>query len=153
MNHMKYRTFLIILTAVIVVLLVSVGFVYQKQNKQSPIPLAPPVQNPELVVRDQPVTNDVLIEHAILSKPGFIALHTDVEGKPGDMVAHSDLLDGTQTYVIIRVSKTLPGGSSWHVMIQSDDGEGKDTFPVGDSLQLDTSRQPVARKFTVTASP
>lgn len=152
---MNYRTFLTILTAIVVILLVSVGFTYQKKrlNKQSKTPLAAPVQESELVVRDQPVTNDVLVEHAILTKPGFIAIHADVEGKPGDMIAHSDLLHGNQTYVIIPLREPLPVGSSWHAMIHTDDGDGKDTFPVGDSLQLDEQRQPITRKFTVTASP
>jgi len=64
--------------------------------------------------------------------PGWIVIHLDKDGKPGDIVGYSPVTDGVNHNVFVSVNKSKKSGTLW-AMLHSDTGKiGTFEFPGGD---------------------
>lgn len=75
-------------------------------------------------VGGQKVGGLVIIDFAVLEKPGFIAIHEDANGVPGKMVAVSSLIPAGDNKNIEIGSKVENDNYYW-TMLHVDNGDGK----------------------------
>lgn len=85
---------------------------------------------------------------------GWIAVHTDVDGKPGPTVGAVAVEQGTSSDVVVKLDETVPTGDYWP-MLHVDDGEvGTYEFPDVEGVDLPVldGDMPVMQKLTLTVS-
>lgn len=98
---------------------------------------------------------EITVELARLAQDGYVVLHRDDAGKPGQVVGQTDLLEaGEHEDVDIQVNQTLfsvDGASAtlW-AMIHFDDGDGVYVFP-GPDQPVTVGDTPVMTPFPVQA--
>lgn len=96
--------------------------------------------------------NSVIISVARLEKPGFVVIHEDNAGTPGNILGVSNLLQEGETRDLpaIQLSRTTEDGEDIYAMLHLDDGDGifdavKD-LPALDS----TTNSPVMTTVTIS---
>ncbi len=100
-----------------------------------------------LLVSDQRAGSSLDIDEYTLHQPGFIAIHLVSAGKPGQIVAHSNLLPvGTRADLVINYP--TKAGVSYIAMLHSDNGDGKFDATM-DLPILDANGQLVMMMFSV----
>lgn len=87
---------------------------------------------PELIVptmAQEVKGGKVTVLSVTLDKPGYVAIHADVAGKPGPVLGNSELLSqGKRTDVSVSIDAAKAGSMVWP-MLHHDDGDGAYTFP------------------------
>ncbi len=88
-------------------------------------------------ILDQAPGASVNVSLVTLTENGFVVIHTDNNGAPGQIVAASSLMQ-TGALRDVVVAATLEDGTYYHAMLHQDDGDGvfdpsKDS-PMKDSL-------------------
>lgn len=161
----------ILWTVIIVVVLIIGGVVlwnFQSQpSLETPSPLptleitiptpeptleptfAPPT--PSVSVSTQKPGRSVTIDAATLTTNGFIAIHTDKDGKPGPVIGNSDLLPpGSPTGTTVKLSRSSRKGETLYAMLHTDvDGDGIYTFPGPDVPTTDSAGAVVVVPFAI----
>ena len=86
----------------------------------------------------------------ITGKSGFIAIHSDLSGKPGPVVGHVAIPAGNSSNVVVTLDKPSPTGAYWP-MLHLDAGTiGTYEFP-GPDVPVMSGADIVMKKITVTA--
>ena len=72
----------------------------------------------------------VVVASVTLPAPGFVAVHSNADGKPGPVIGNSELLPaGTSTDVVITLDQPLEATDTVFPMVHIDmDGDGVYTF-------------------------
>ena len=86
---------------------------------------------PSVVVPNQAVESDTItVKTVYLDKPGYVVIHiVTLEGKPGMVVGHSELLqEGVHQDVRISL-QNYQGRGELYAMLHYDDGDGVYSFP------------------------
>ncbi len=78
----------------------------------------------------------IVVASVTLPAPGFIAVHSNADGKPGPVIGHSELLPaGTSTDVVITLDQPLEATDMLFPMAHIDmDGDGEYTFMPPDNI-------------------
>lgn len=77
----------------------------------------------------QSLVGDELVAAGVyLDKPGYLVIHKDVDGKPGPVIGHTDLISGEQKNVKIKIDASQ-AGTRVFAMLHYDSGDGKYNFP------------------------
>jgi plastocyanin len=99
---------------------------------------------PTLSVSDQQLDNGrVFIDSLFLDKPGYVVIHKDVDGSPGDVIGISDLRSGKHKHIAVPVDPRQIGGK-FFAMLHYDNDNGvydpDDDVPVtlGDSILVNS---------------
>lgn len=85
---------------------------------------------------------------------GWIAVHSDVDGKPGPVVGTAQVEQGASSDVVVELNDTVASGDYWP-MLHVDDGEvGTYEFPDVEGVDLPVldGEMPVMQKLTLTVS-
>lgn len=111
------------------------------------------ITGPLFVAQDHSVTGkDVMLDKVILDKSGYVVIHADADGKPGSVLAHSDLLKaGEYTNLKVDVTTLEIGSTKLWVMLHYDNGDGNYDFP-GDDAPIVMDGTSLSKLITVTYS-
>lgn len=122
---------------------------YADPEKTTETVLGAQVATDPLVVQHQFAIDDLLVQSVSMDKPGYVAIHSSFEGKPGSVIVHSDLLErGPAKDLVILLPQPIPPGSVVFVMIHEDDGDGVWEFPGEDGFRLEGDT-PLMRRITI----
>jgi len=77
----------------------------------------------------------IVVASVTLPAPGFIAVHSNADGKPGAVIGNSELLpEGTSTDVVVDLDQPLEATGLVFPMVHIDiDGDGEYTFAPPDN--------------------
>ena len=153
----------------VIVILVIMATVSRPKVEETPaptetieVPLALPTATPSpsptaieplVLVRNQAAGTSITIDQGVLTKKGFIAIHTDAAGKPGPVIGSSALLNvGTNTAITVSVTRRTRNGETLYAMLHTDvNGNGVYEFPGADIPTVDSTGVVVAPSFTIGA--
>jgi len=101
---------------------------------------------PSIAVDEQKVKNDdVVVTRLFLDKPGYVVIHKVVDGKPGPVIGNSELLDGENSNVNVKVVD-YENENELIAMLHYDDGDSDYEFP-GDDTPTKVDEAVVLTKF------
>lgn len=113
----------LIIGAIVVLALAIGGYLFMKNNDADPNGVAAGDDN-ALVINDQEVAMlAVFVESVSTRVPAYIVIHNEVAGKPGAIVANSQLLQPGSYEKISFVAK-LEAGATYYGMLHGDNGNG-----------------------------
>lgn len=101
--------------------------------------------SPEVVAGDQSGDGtSVVVEKIVSNGPGFIVIHVDEDGAPGEVIGHEAVVDGESNMIPVALDKTVEDGTVLWAMLHTDAGEaGVYEFPgpdgpvqVGDAIVM-----------------
>ena len=150
--------------------IISIFLISACSQQPEPVPTAPqpsiitpaPEQvvvetKPSIAVEEQKVENDnVVVTRLFLDKSGYVVIHKVADGKPGAVIGNSELLDGENSNVNVKVSD-YENENELIAMLHYDDGDGNYEFP-GDDTPTKVDDKVVLQKFilletTLTQGP
>lgn len=160
---------MIILIAGLVVVIFCFLFVYYVLNsRRSSVPIEPLSQqalptsndatsqtymagNDAIAVSDQPPSETVVIGLVVLKDPGYVVIHKDSNGSPGEIIGHSKLLSsGENINLKFELDEPTLQGNYYFAMLHIDDGDGEFNFPGNDEPIKDIENDIIMMKFLVS---
>ena len=100
----------------------------------TPAPTPAPTIIPSVTVSDQQVSDStVTIAQVVSDGPGWLVVHADADGKPGTVIGHTGVSEGTNSNVVVSldVAQATP---QLHAMLHEDQGQiGVYEFPGPDA--------------------
>jgi hypothetical protein len=154
------RTWQWVVTAIVIIVLIIIGImVFGGKDTVAPID----TDNPNgtttgstsqdlnrIVMSDQYPGNVVYLSSVQLSKPGWVVIHKDNNGQPGDIIGSQYFETGINPGRVNLTAVTVEGGR-YYAMIHSDDGDK--IFNAAKDLPLKDARGNVIMKiFNAAAS-
>lgn len=104
-----------------------------------------------VVVADQAPGNIVYVSSVQFTAPGFVVIHKDKNGTPGDVIGYKYFDKGTYPGQITLTSPTVEGGI-YYAMMHTDNGDR--VFDVAKDLPLkDAAGNIIMKLFRVTLTP
>lgn len=104
-----------------------------------------------VVVSDQFPGNIIYVSSAQLAQPGFVVIHKDKAGTPGDIIGYQYFDKGINPGKITLTTPTVESGI-YYAMIHSDDGDKK--FDASKDLPLkDATGSIIMKLFRATSNP
>lgn len=109
--------------------------------------------SPEVVASDQEGDgSSVVVEKIVSSGPGFIVIHVDNAGAPGDVIGNSPVVDGENSNVSVALDKSVENGTVLWAMLHTDAGTaGVYEFPGADG-PVSVGDAIVMQSFTFTVT-
>lgn len=98
-----------------------------------------------LSAKDQPAGLKVLIDSATMEEQGWIVIHEDRDGAPGNILGARRFEAGVSAGEVELLRNTVEGGI-YYAMIHTDDGDGQ--FDHAKDLPLTENDAPVMVKFS-----
>ncbi len=105
-----------------------------------------------LIVEDQDAGKTVKVAELIFKRPGWVAIHDNVNGTPGRILGARVFDIGTTTEAVVELLRGTVGGKSYFAMLQDDDGQYKQFNPHTDKPLLNEDRKPIMVLFQVTGN-
>ena len=103
-----------------------------------------------VVVTDQFPGNIVYLSSVQLTKPGFVVIHKDKAGTPGDVIGYQYFDKGINPGKITLTTATMDGGI-YYAVLHSDDGDK--VFSAAKDLPLkDANGSTIMKLFRVTTT-
>ena len=110
-----------IITAIVIIVLVG-GYFLLRPSTPASAPATATTNS--ITVADQDADSvAVLVSDAQLAVAGFVEIHADLNGAPGDIIGTSALLQPGD-HKNVSVIATLKPGATYYAMLHSDDGDG-----------------------------
>ena len=135
----------VVVIGIIVAIGIAIGLLYYQSQ---PSYTRPVVRQPTLAVSSQPlVNNEIVIDSLYLDKAGYVVIHKDVDGSPGAVIGHSELLSGENNKMRISVDSSQIGSNVFAMLHYDDDNDGVYGFPDEDKpvvLQDKSVVKPIA---------
>ncbi len=97
--------------------------------------------------QDQPAGLKVIIDSATMSEQGWIVIHEDRDGAPGNILGARRFETGTSSGEVTLLRNTVEGGT-YYVMIHTDDGDGE--FDYTKDLPVMENDAPLMVTFSAT---
>ncbi len=154
------KTWQWVVTVIVIIALVVVGYVMLKGGSSTPSDVTDDTTSEvdgiktgdinRVVVSDQFPGNIVYISSVQLSQPGFVVVHKDNNGTPGDIIGYQYFDKGINPGKITLTMPTVEGGV-YYAMLHTDDGDKK--FDAKKDMPLKDSRGEIIMKlFRASAS-
>lgn len=105
-----------------------------------------------IAVDDQDAGSTATVRSATLSEEGWVVIHEDWNGKPGNILGARRLPAGTQQAVVVELLRSTEGGKVYYAMLHRDDGD-KAFAHTRDLPVLDASGSPIMMRFIATTKP
>lgn len=125
------RTWQWVVTVIVIAVLIILGYYMFKGGKDTGAVIPEETETTtqvndinRVVVSDQFPGNIVYISFVQLAQPGFVEIHKDNKGTPGDVIGYQYFEKGTYPGKITLTSPTVEGGT-YYAMLHSDDGDKK----------------------------
>jgi plastocyanin len=117
----------------------------------TPVPEMEVVVEPSVTVADQEIVDgNVTVAEVVSDGPGWLVIHAQADGKPGPILGHSPVSDGTSGDVMIEID-TANATETLYAMLHIDAGEvGTWEFPGGPDTPVTVGEQVVTPAFAVT---
>ncbi len=138
---------------VVIVALFAFNTFLKQKTVEAPAPDDTMIEEEEITntvtAPEQAGGSEVFIERATLTDDGYVVIHEDEDGTPGEVIGASDLLPkGEHVNLIIVLDKEVAEGDVLHAMLHKDDGDG--VFdPEKDLPITDAGGNPVAAQFSI----
>jgi plastocyanin len=121
-----------------------------------PQPTAAPMQEmvtPSVSVMDQEIdTGTVTVPEVVSDGAGWLVIHADQDGAPGQVIDHTAVSDGANENVTVEIDPQL-ATPTLYAMLHTDSGEmGTHEFPGGDP-PVQVNGEIVVKPFMVTGLP
>ncbi len=132
-NQSGLRTWQWVVTAIVVIVLIIIGImVFGKKSATAPEAPGQTAANEasntpgvnSIVMSDQYPGNVVYISSVQLANAGWVEIHKDNAGKPGDIIGSAWVEAGVNP-VKITVSSPIIDGGTYYAMLHSDSGDKK----------------------------
>ena len=81
-----------------------------------------PLSSNKILIRDQPVGNEVRVESVMLEKSAWVAIHEDRDGHPGNILGAQLYPAGTTALSTIELLRPTAKGI-YYAMLHADDGD------------------------------
>lgn len=91
----------------------------------------------------------VVVPSATSVGPGWLVIHADQGGSPGDILGHAPLDAGTTNNVTVMLSAPVADGATLYAMLHADSGT-IGTFEAGDAPVTDDQGNVIAPAFTAS---
>jgi plastocyanin len=119
-----------------------------------PLPTQAPAEaaiTPAVTVIDQEIVEDsVIIAEVVSDGPGWLVIHTQVDGKPGPILGYSAVSGGANSAVKVTID-TSSATETLYAMLHTDAGEiGTWEFPNGPDTPVMVGEQIVTPAFRVS---
>lgn len=151
---------------ILVLVVAGAAFWYQGQRTKStttsPLPAGRTDQTSGSVVEGgnainvnkQEAGDLVTVDLTVLSEPGFVVIHkSTTDGKPGEVVGHSDYLTaGQHTDVALELDTPSKAGGVYFAMLHGDNGDKDYTSLDEDKPLKDSQGNVVTMKFEVAVA-
>lgn len=147
-----------VVTVIIIVVLIILGYYMFKGNKngteinatEETSETANPNDVNRIIVSDQFPGNIVYISSVQLAQPGFVVIHKDNKGVPGDVIGYQYFDKGTYPGKITLTSPTVENGT-YYAMLHSDNADKK--FDAAKDAPLkDSSGNVIMKSFKATTT-
>ncbi len=123
-----------IVTVIVIIVLVLLGYYMLKGKSTTPSKTVVDTKTENtlvagkdisrVVVTDQFPGNIVYLSSVQLAKPGFVVIHKDNKGTPGDIIGYQYFDKGINPGKITLTTPTTEG-QTYYAMLHSDDGDKK----------------------------
>lgn len=153
------KTWQWVVTVIVIVVLVILGYVMFKGNgstteEVTPVETTEPLSSTtsevnRVVISDQFPGNIVYLSSVQLSKPGFVVIRKDNKGTPGDVIGSQYFDKGINPGKITLTSATVEGGI-YYAQLYVDDGDKK--YSSKDESVKDSSGKDIMKLFRVSTS-
>lgn len=148
-----------IVTVIVIIILIVLGYYMFKGNSTPATTDSSPSTSPmdvnsnevnRVVVSDQYPGNIVYISSAQLANPGWVVIHKDNNGKPGDVIGYTYFDKGINPGKITLTQNTVDG-QVYYAMLHMDDGDKK--FDATKDLAVkDSTGNDVMKIFRATSN-
>ncbi len=99
-------------------------------------------------VADQtPDSLSVVVDFVSLAKPGFVVIHKNANGQPGEIIGVSELLEAGESRSV-SILANLTAGESYFAMLHADNGNGQFSAEL-DAAFVDEKGDPIMGRFEV----
>lgn len=119
----------------------------------APIETPPPEATADAIAAEDQTsdgTSLIVAEVSIVDSPGFVVVHRDADGAPGEVVGHVAIPQETSLQVAVPFDEPVDSGDYWP-MLHVDDGEmGTFEFPNADGPVTDDDGNIVMVRITLT---
>ncbi|MEK7609577.1 MAG: hypothetical protein AAB470_00455 [Patescibacteria group bacterium] len=153
------KTWQWVVTVIVIIVLIIIGIMVFGNKSTSTITeeTATPAEETtssteinRIVVSDQFPGNVVNISSVLLANGGWVEIHADKNGQPGDYIGSAYFTKGINTGKITLTKSTVEGGI-YYAMLHSDDGDKK--FDTTKDLPIKDSKGNIIMKlFRVSAT-
>ena len=152
------RTWQWVVTVVVIIVLIVIGvLVFGGKGSQapattseSPSPSTSATAVNRITMTDQYPGNVVYLNSVQLDKPGYVAIHKDNNGQPGDIIGYTHFDAGINPGKV-TLKEPMIDGKVYYAMLHSDNGDG--TFdPTSDAPLMDASGNVIMNTFRATTS-
>jgi hypothetical protein len=151
------KTWQWVVTVIVIVALIIIGIsVFGGKSTQAPTESEDPTSSGpstevnRIVMSDQYPGNMVYLSSVQLAKPGWVVIHKDNAGQPGDVIGSTYFASGINPGKVTLTSSTIEGGV-YYAMLHTDDGDK--IFDAKKDLPLKDSRgNTVMKLFRASAS-
>ena len=104
----------------------------------------------EILITDFSKGDRITVDYVLLELPGYVVVHDEVEGKPGNVIGSSSILFGGEAEDIgIGLKRETIPGEILFAILHKDNGDGEFNFP-GDEPATDMNRNIIMSMFMVT---
>ncbi|MBU6352111.1 MAG: fasciclin domain-containing protein, partial [Chloroflexi bacterium] len=109
---------------------------------------------PDIFTVSQPIVDKtVLVTRVTSNGPGWVAIHTDVNGEPGPVIGYTAVAGGISANVAVSVSVDADAPpENLYAALYEDAGEEKVFDPAGTDLPVLVREQPVRKRFQITGN-
>ena len=149
----------IALVVVVAVVAGGIGFWFGTLNArpQTPAPttgagITLPSGANTVAVDDQDAGSTATIRKAALSEEGWVVIHEDWNGKPGNILGARRLPAGEHQAIVVELLRSTEGGKVYYAMLHRDDGD-KAFAHTRDLPFVDAAGSPIMMRFVATTKP
>lgn len=151
------RTWQWVVTVIVIIVLIVIGVLVfggkgsstPATSTESPTPTDQTALN-RVTMTDQYPGNVVYLNSVQLDKPGYVAIHKDNNGQPGDIIGYTHFDAGINPGKI-TLTQPMIDGQVYYAMLHSDNGDGK-FDPTTDLPLKDASGNIIMNTFRSTTA-
>lgn len=107
----------------------------------------------EILITNFSKGESIIVDYVLLENKGFVGIHGQIDGKPGEVVGVSDLLETGETEnVNVTLKREIEEGEILFAILHKDDGDGEFSFPGPDTPITDDYKNIIMSMFKVGAA-
>ena len=108
--------------------------------------------NNAIAVDDQDAGSTATVRIATLAEEGWVVIHEDWNGKPGNILGARRLPAGGHQAVVVELLRSTENGKVYYAMLHRDDGD-KAFAHTRDLPFTDAQGSPIMMRFVATSKP
>jgi hypothetical protein len=107
----------------------------------------------EILITDFSKGESIMVDYVLLERRGFVGIHGQIDGKPGEVIGVSSLLEAGETEnVNVTLKREVQEGEILFAILHKDDGDGEFSFPGPDTPVTDDYKNIIMSMFRVGES-